>query len=224
MNTRQAGFTLLEVLIAISIFALLALGTYRMLSSVLASDEAVRRNELQLREVQRAFSVLEQDLVQAGPRPIRDAFGDLQPALLGASEPQALELTRLGWRNPLGSPRSNWQRVRWQLDGETLQRRYWNVLDQAVDSQPQLQNVLRNVRGWTLRYLDSQGNWLSQWPPEGMDANASGSVQRLPRAVEISLEHAHYGLLTRVLRLPDTPKPKPVTPNENGDSNPEATP
>lgn len=224
MNTRHAGFTLLEVLIAISIFALLALGTYRMLSSVLASDETVRRNELQLRELQRAFSVLEQDLAQAGPRPIRDAFGDVQPALLGESEPQALELSRLGWRNPLGSARSNWQRVRWQLDGETLQRRYWNVLDQAVDSQPQVQQVLSHVRSYKLRYLDSQGNWLSQWPPEGMNANASGAMQRLPRAVEISLEHAHYGLLTRVLRLPDTPKPKPVTPNENGGSNPEATP
>lgn len=229
MNARSAGFTLLEVLIAISIFALLALGTYRMLSSVLASDEAVRRNELQLRDLQRAFSALEQDLTQAGHRPIRDAYGDPRPALLGASDPQALELTRLGWRNPTGSLRSNWQRVRWQLDGDTLQRRYWTVLDQAVDSQPQVQQVLSNVRSWEVRYLDSQSNWLTQWPAEQTSNTPSDSLQRLPRAVEIRLQHSHYGLLTRLFRLPDTPKPQVKAPSgtpgeEGAAASPEPTP
>ncbi len=218
MNTRSSGFTLLEVLIAIAIFALLALGTYRMLSSVLASDETIRRHETQLRDLQRAFQVLESDLNQAGPRPIRDAYGDAQPALRGENQPTALEFSRLGWRNPLQRPRADWQRVRWQLEGETLQRRYWNVLDQAVDSQPQVQQVLAEVQGWEVRYLDSQGNWLGQWPAGQTGENPASLLPRLPRAVEIRLEHRRYGLLTRLLRLPDTPKPKPadagITPPE----------
>ncbi len=226
MNARRNGFTLLEVLIAISIFALLALGTYRMLSSVLASDETIRRNELQLRELQRALSVLESDLQQAGPRPIRDAYGDAQPALLGTEQPATLEFTRLGWRNPLQSPRAQWQRVRWQLEGETLERRYWSVLDQAVDSQPQAQQVLANVQSWEVRYLDDQGNWLNQWPAEQTGDNPAQTLQRLPRAVEIRLQHARYGLLTRLLRLPDSAKPKPATPDTGDNNGPpaEATP
>ena len=162
MNRRNAGFTLLEVLIAVSIFALLALGTYRMLASVLASDETTRRHEVQLRELQRAFAVLEQDLAQVGQRPIRDAFGEPRPALVGDAEPAAMEFSRLGWRNPLGAPRSSWQRVRWELVGSTLQRSYWTVLDQAVDSQPFPQQVLTDLRSLQLRYLDSQGNWLAE--------------------------------------------------------------
>lgn len=210
MTTRSGGFTLLEVLIAIAIFALLALGTYRMLSSVLASDETIRRHETQLRDLQRAFQVLESDLNQAGPRPIRDALGDTQPALRGESQPTTLEFSRLGWRNPLQQPRADWQRVRWQLEGETLQRRYWTVLDQAVDSQPQVQQVLAAVQGWEVRYLDSQGNWLEQWPAAQAGENPASQLPRLPRAVEIRLEHRRYGLLTRLLRLPDTPTPKPT--------------
>ena len=233
INSHSAGFTLLEVLIAIAIFAFLALGTYRMLASVLASDEATRRHELQLRELQRAFAVLEQDLAQVGPRPIRDAFGEPRPALVGDDEPAAMEFSRLGWRNPLGAPRSSWQRVRWELVGSTLQRIYWTVLDQAVDSQPLPQKVLTEVRSLELRYLDSQGNWLTEWPSAQDDSDPKTRLVQLPRAVDIRLEHAHYGLLTRLLRLPDMPKPKKKAPEggnpeqPNGDGSapvPEVTP
>lgn len=96
MTHSSRGFTLLEVLIAIAIFALLGLGSYRMLHSVLNTDEATRRHELQLREVVRAFAALEQDLAQVGARPVRDGFAELRPALLGEVEPVAMEFTRLG--------------------------------------------------------------------------------------------------------------------------------
>ena len=220
MPQRQRGFTLLEVLIAISIFAFLALGTYRMLTSVLASDEATRRHELQLRELQRAFAVLEQDLAQVGSRPIRDAFGDLRPALVGEAEPAAMEFSRLGWRNPLGSPRSNWQRVRWQLVGNVLQRSYWPVLDQAVDSQPLPQKVLTDVRSLQLRYLDREGNWQTEWPPAQTAGDAQQRLEQVPRALEIRLEHERYGQLTRLLRLPDTPKPQKKAPPEGNPEQP----
>ena len=203
---RQRGFTLLEVLIAISIFAFLALGTYRMLSSVLASDETTRRHELQLRELQRAFAVLEQDLAQVGSRPIRDGFADLRPALVGEAEPAAMEFSRLGWRNPLGTPRANWQRVRWQLVGNVLQRSYWPVLDQAVDSQPLPQKVLSEVRSLQLRYLDRDGNWQTEWPAAQTEGSEQQRLEQVPRALELRVEHERYGLLTRILRLPDTPK------------------
>jgi general secretion pathway protein J len=212
MSRRSAGFTLLELLIAISIFAFLALGTYRMLASVLASDAATRRHELQLRELQRAFAVLEQDLGQVGPRAIRDGYGDVHPALVGEAEPAAMEFSRLGWRNPLGAPRSNWQRVRWQLVGNTLQRSYWSVLDQAVDSQPLPQQVLSEVRSLQLRYLDRDGNWLSEWPAASTGNDEQQRLLQVPRAVEVRLEHERYGLLTRLLRLPDSTKAKKNTP------------
>ena len=128
------GFTLLELLIAIAIFALLGLGTYRMLDSVLQTDKVTRAHEMQLREVVRAMAAFERDLLQVQARATRDAFGGPRAALLGeALDSPSIELTRNGWRNPLGQPRSSLQRVRWQLSGEQWQRQYWTVLDQAQD-------------------------------------------------------------------------------------------
>jgi general secretion pathway protein J len=201
----QRGFTLLELLIAVAIFALLALATYRMLSSVMQADGATREHEQQLREVVRAMAAFERDVLQVVPRPTRDPFGEDRPALIGEDgDDTALEFTRSGWRNPMGAPRSRLQRVRWELSGEQWQRRYWNVLDQAQDSKPQVQAVLDGVTSFTLRYMDRQGQWLPSWPPT--DGTAKERFERLPRAVELVLEHRRYGQLRRVLRLPDGAK------------------
>ena len=201
MRTMR-GFTLLELLIAIAIFALLGLGTYRMLDSVLQTDKVTRAHELQLRELVRAIAALECDVLQVQARPVRDPFGDVRAALLGDDlENPSLELTRSGWRNPLGQPRADLQRVRWQLSGEQWQRQYWTVLDQAQDSQPQVQNAHEGVTALQLRYLDEQGAWQTNWPPQG--SNQAEALTALPQAVELVLQHRRYGEIRRLLRLPE---------------------
>lgn len=196
------GFTLLELLIAIALFALLGLATYRMLDSVLQTDSRTRDHEHQLRELVRAIAAFERDLLQVSARPVRDPFGESRPALLGEEADDAgVELSRAGWRNPLGLARAEVQRVRWQLSGEQWQRRYWNVLDQAQDSQPQVQQALDGVTAIRLRYLDGEGHWHSSWPPPS--ASGDERLSTLPQALELLLEHRRYGELRRLLRLAD---------------------
>lgn len=204
---RQRGFTLLEVMIAVAIFSLLAMGTYRMLSTVLKTDEVTRQHERDLRELSRAFASLDRDINQTLNRSVRDAYGDERATLLGelgASDGNAaLEFSRNGWRNPLGGARAQVQRVRWRLAGETLERLYWNVLDQAVDSQPRVQKVLSGVQSMNLRFLDDQGQWQEQWPPSQSNLNAQDAKKRMPLALEVKIEHRHYGELSRLYRLPE---------------------
>nr|WP_217475536.1 type II secretion system minor pseudopilin GspJ [Stutzerimonas stutzeri] len=212
MRRAPAGFTLLELLIAIALFALLGLATYRMLESVLRSDEVVRAQELQLRQLSRAVWRLEQDLIQAVPRPVRDGYGDEQNAfigqLAGTEGGVSLELTRSGWRNPTGMRRANLQRVRWQLAGNTLERLYWIVLDRDLDSQPRVQKVLDDVTALRVRYLDTNGSWQEEWPPfEFGRGDPDEQARRMPQAVEVSFDHQRYGTITRLLRLPDGPRP-----------------
>jgi general secretion pathway protein J len=113
--------------------------------------------------------------------------------------------------------------VRWQLTGSTLERQYWTVLDQAVDSAPRPQEVLTEVRNLQLRYLDDDGTWLSDWPPSEAGSDPQQRLQQLPRAIEVSLEHPRYGLLTRTLRLPDNPPKQNAAqpPSPDNDTPPE---
>ncbi|MEK1907888.1 MAG: type II secretion system minor pseudopilin GspJ [Pseudomonas sp.] len=200
---RQHGFTLLELLIAISIFALLGLATYRMFDSVMQADRGQREQEQRLRHLTRAMAAFERDLLQTRLRPVRDPLGDPQAALLGDSGKNThLEFTRSGWRNPLGLPRATLQRVRWQLQGEQWQRAYWPVLDQAQDSQPRVQDVLDGVTRFELRFLDDEGRWLQNWPPA--NSSSEQALIQMPKAVELVIEQRRYGELRRVWRLPES--------------------
>lgn len=206
----SAGFTLLELLIAIALFALLGLATYRMLEAVLRSDEVIRAQETQLRQLGRAVWRLEQDLLQAVPRPVRDGYGDEQNAfvgqLAGFEGGASLDLTRSGWRNPTGLRRSNLQRVSWRLAGDSLERQYWTVLDRDLDSEARVQRVLDGVTELRLRYLDAENSWHEEWPPfEFGRGDPTEQARRLPVAVEVSFDHQRYGTITRLLRLPDGP-------------------
>ncbi|MEK0361490.1 type II secretion system minor pseudopilin GspJ [Pseudomonas sp. CBC3] len=223
MRRAVAGFTLLELLIAIALFALLGLATYRMLEAVLRSDEVVRAQETRLRQLGRAVWRLEQDLIQAVPRPVRDGYGDEQNALVGQLSSleggAALELTRSGWRNPTGLLRSNLQRVRWRLSGDSLERLYWTVLDRDLDSEPRVQRVLDDVTELRLRYLDAENSWHEEWPPFDFGrGNPEEQARRLPVAVEVSFDHLRYGTITRLLRLPDGPTSAPqfIQPDSQG--------
>jgi prepilin-type N-terminal cleavage/methylation domain-containing protein len=67
-----SGFTLIEVLIAVVIFALMATVAYRGLTAVLESKRHVDAESDKWRKAAILFTRLERDLAVVAPRPIRD--------------------------------------------------------------------------------------------------------------------------------------------------------
>ena len=205
-NARTGGFTLLELLVALAIFGLLSVMSYSGLRSVM--DQHARTDEAadRLGELQKIYLVMQRDLEQIVPRAIRGEYGDEQPALAGN---EVLQFTRGGWSNPLQRPRSSLQRVGYAFEDEQLMRYSWQVLDRAQDSLPRKLPLSEAISNMTVRYLSATGEWLSSWPEEdvgGTQVNANNpgvSPQSdLPRALELTLEHDHYGELVWLFQLP----------------------
>jgi general secretion pathway protein J len=195
---QQRGFTLLEIVVALAIFAVLSVMAYSGLDQVLRARDATDRTMDRLSELQLAWSLIGRDLEQAATRGIRDGFGDPQAPMNVAGD-NLIELTRGGWPNPLRRPRGHLQRVAYHLDGEVLQRLSWNVLDRAQDSEPRVAELLTGVTGVELRFMDQQGDWGSQWPPQGnVDV---GEQTPLPRGMEVVIELQDMGRVGRLFQV-----------------------
>lgn len=197
----QCGFTLLELLVALSIFALLAVMAYGGLRTVLEQRSVTGAEAQRLAELQKIYMLMQRDLEQAVPRPIRDEYGDTQPPLSGGS---AFQFTRGGWSNPLGHPRSDLQRVGYAFVDDHLVRYTWSVLDRAQDTQPQKQPLSDRITGMEVRFLAANDKWLTQWPDPSQVVTGAPPPVNLPRAVEITLHHKQYGDLVWLFRLPDS--------------------
>lgn len=203
---RQRGFTLLEVMIALSIFALIGLTSYTLLSSELRAQQRLREASAERNYWQRGMSRLSRDLLQAVPRSVREDYGSRETALIGNQD--SVTLTRGGWDNPLARQRSNLQRVHYRVvrddqEHSYLERSFWHSLDRAPGSEPVQQRVLPGVEAISLRYLDAaDGQWHLQWPPHTRNSDSIDNGERaLPLAVEITLSSPRLGELRRLVAL-----------------------
>jgi len=202
---RSAGFTLVELLVAVFITTILFALGYGAINQAVNNRDAIAANQDRVIAVQRAMRGFVQDFSQLAPRPVRQPLGDgYLPAI--ASEPQQpliVSFTRGGWANPAGVQRAMLQRVRYRFENGTLYREYWPVLDATLDPPPRSHVVLDHVKSIRLRYMDGSRNWQDQWPANGSGSALSTQYLRArPIAVEVTLELDDWGKLTRLIEVP----------------------
>jgi general secretion pathway protein J len=204
-----AGFTLLELIVVVGVFSVMAAMAYGGLSTVLNSrahiEQVMNRNE----QFQKAYLVLRQDLQNASSRIIRDGNGNAQPAFSYDGLLHQVELTRTGYANPLGLPRTTFQRLSYRIVDHKLIRSTWRVLDRAPRSEPTDSVLLDNVDQMQWRFLDAQMHWQTTWPISLTGAKvavtaltASNPLASLPPpvAVDLRLRTKDWGLLRFVFQ------------------------
>ncbi|MFY0699176.1 MAG: type II secretion system minor pseudopilin GspJ [Bermanella sp.] len=163
--TKQHGFTLLEVLLAVSITAMIGIGASQLLSSTVSTKNATDIRAKQLRNIQRMDFWLKRDLWQIAGRVTKDIYGNDAP-IITTEEDYDIEFTHSGLAAlPFGDiKRSNLQRVAYAVrshesdyckdavkgqdeseQGQCLVRIFWPVLDLAPNSEPIVQVVLDQI-------------------------------------------------------------------------------
>ena len=183
MPGNRNGFTLVEMMVALFIFAMLSVAGVIMLRTAVDSDEITAENLGQMAEMQRFVSLMEADLSQVLPRASRDEGGGRVAAFAseaGGPEAAFLKFTRGGQSNINGEARSNLERVEYRLAEGNLERRRYRMTDGGSIDQPAV--LISNVDSLEVRFRDKRGLWSSRWETE--------RLADLPRAVEIEFEQA----------------------------------
>lgn len=197
---RQAGLTLIELVVAIALLALISSMAYRGLDSMTRSSERSLAVGEHWQRVALFFERFASDVAQPTQRPVRAAADNapLVPEWWGrlpdnvvATDPSAaqLEFTRKS------APGRDEVRMGYRLREGKLELLLWPSLDRAPSTLPTVYVLLEGVSNLHFRYLDSTGTWQESWP-------ASGIKDALPRGVAIEVTTNDGVMLQRIFALP----------------------
>ncbi len=195
--TNQYAFTLFEVLVAVSIFALIGTISMTNLLQISRSSERVIDAQKQMADLQFALGYFTKDINQLVNRDIRDQYGDEQPKLQVSTE--RVTFTRAGWSNLLRHKRSDLQRVEYRLFNNKLQRRYWVQLDQSYSEQVIDQDLLSGVEHFSIQLLTKSEKSYKVWPT---DLTSVENVSA-PVALQLDLEISGFGKVQRIYEIID---------------------
>jgi general secretion pathway protein J len=205
-RVRPSGFTLIEVLVALVIFAMLALAGVTLLRNAASGQAQTRMHPDAQATLLHSQRLMEQDLAQAVLRGGRTDAGLLAPVFFGRPAQGAwpiMEFVRGGISNPDGDPRPDLKRVEyWLRDGGTLERRTYPQLDGSEAEEFVL--LLDKVSALEVAYRNAQDDWLLSWDGQ--------AALTLPAAVRLTITRAGGAPLTMMFLVnPVTSGAKPVT-------------
>lgn len=200
------GFTLIEMLLAVIIFAFVGVASVAMLDTVAKSDEASQQSIARMEKLQRALMFFERDIWQISPRQVRiNGEAPSKSTLAGAanfieSDDDGLSFSHAGWTNPgMVLPRSEVQLVGYRLKEQKIERLFYLYPDAVTGTEPNVQVLLEGIDELKFRYLanasaeqSSELQWLEAWD------NATW-----PRAIKLTLRSDEFGTIERIFMLPD---------------------
>ena len=188
----QRGLTLIELMVALAIFAILGVLSYRALAEVATSNSRLEENFERWRTISRTLQRIDTDLIQvvAPARSPETTPGTPQTGaamILGrAANGGGPELQFLRLDDSRGVRRVGYRLVDGRLDWLR-----WSSRD-AV-GEPAVEPLLANVRGLRWRFL-LNNNRIDAWPP-------GNNAVVLPDAIILELDLPDVGTLTRMISL-----------------------
>ncbi len=189
VKKAQTGFTLLEVLVAISVFSVVAIVSYSTLDTYLQQRERLTLHYGKLERLQRLFMLLERDIQFSVGRTVRDG-GEILPAMM-SEQGDALIAMTVAQANVQSAAGVSLKRVAWLFDGKELIRFQWDILDHDGYIKPAQMLVSEEIEALEIGYL-------SYSESRGLDSKSSLDEGEFPRGIELNLTLSSGGSYRRV--------------------------
>jgi len=187
---KKSGYTLIEVLIALAVFAIMATITAMVMFQVFDTRERINLQANQLNQVQLAILRVEQDTRQIISRAIRGK--DMQLLSPFTGQHQYVEFTRDGIVNPLGrASDSSLRRVAYLCDRNRLVRRTWRNLDTPNRAQHQDFVILDGLTNCSFNYLSKYNESLPDWRIFKIEGRQK--IITAPKAIELTINPYNWG-------------------------------
>ena len=189
-TTKQQGFTLIEVMIAMAIFAMLSLLAYQILSASVKNSEIAQEHTARLNEIQTAFSLLERDLIQILPRQ-----SNTEEAFLSTTE-TSLRFTTIGSygaAEPLSA--SDLAQVEWSITDHALTRSVNPQPSPSLSDASTLSTLTMLTGVRTLHWRFYSTGWTDRW----------SEASTFPAAIELVVTLEDMGEIRRLFLLPAAP-------------------
>ena len=195
-SADSTGFTLIEVLVAIVIFALLSVFSVQGFLMVANMEQRNREEVAAEQEFHQLWSLVGQDLLHIRQRPIRDQFGIIDGAYIAGRDPYLVEFTRGGLPSLPISP-GGMMRVAYRLseDGELI-RTTWLALDSPSIDDVQERTLMAGIADVQFEQLNESNYFESIWPPLNSQQN---SENLMPRMIRVTLETLDGLVMTRLM-------------------------
>ena len=162
INHQDLGFTLIEMVIAVAIFAVMMVIAFPGLTHIAKVGDQVGESNRRLSELQFALTYLNRDWSQVSSRKVLDQYGDEQPHIV--IEDDSISFTHSGWSNLLQQKRSELQRVQYLVNENQLIRQYWVSLDQPTAAEPISTVLIDDVDSFSIYFIDSSEEPVERWP------------------------------------------------------------
>lgn len=197
-RNKHQGFTLIEMLVALAIMAMLSIAAYQVLYQVQLSNAVSKDRTKRFNEVQKAMVVMSSDFRQIAARSFRsndkEPFDQLvvwKKGVLGGDD-YGLLFTRFGWSNPQQQfPRGDVAKVGYHLNNNTLERVWWNYPDTTKGDNGTVMPLLTHVEKFSVRFYGKK-KWNDEWDDD----------DTLPQAIAIELTLSDYGKIERIFLVP----------------------
>lgn len=177
---RQLAFTLVEVLVALLVAAIVSVMSFRGIDALIMAETRLEEHSTQWVAVHRFFNTLETDLRLALPRPGRDAGGTSQPAMVGLAAPGVPFGAQLALMQSSASANPPIRRIAYRFSEGRIELLRWTSADLSPYGEPHVLLVLEGVRHFSIRYQGIDTVWRDVWQPN--------NPIELPRGFEVQLE------------------------------------